>query len=141
MISVDDHIFIPESELQFSFIRASGPGGQNVNKVASAVQLRFDVKGSPNLPESVRARVMQLAGKKLSQDGFLTIEAARYRKQAQNREDAVNRLVALIRQAARKPKRRVKTRPSEASKKRLREDKRHRSRVKKMRRPVHPSEE
>ena len=141
MIPVSEDILLDESEIQFHFIRASGPGGQNVNKVASAVQLRFDVKHSPSLPEAVRSRLLQLGGKKLSRDGVLTIEAARYRKQAQNRQDAVNRLTALILQATRKPKRRIRTSPSKASKERLREAKRHRSHIKKMRRPVNSTKD
>jgi len=140
MISVNGHIFIDEREIEFDFIKASGPGGQNVNKVSSAVQLRFNVKESPNLPDEVRSRLMRQAGNKISREGVLIIEAARHRKQALNRKETIHRLVALIRQASHQPKKRIRTRPSKASKERRREAKRQRSRIKKMRRPVHSEE-
>jgi ribosome-associated protein len=140
MISVNGHIFIDEREIEFDFIKASGPGGQNVNKVSSAVQLRFNVKESPNLPDEVRSRLMRQAGNKISGEGVLVVEAARHRKQALNRKEAIDRLVALIRQASHQPKKRIRTKPSKASKERRREAKRRRSRIKKMRRPVHSEE-
>jgi ribosome-associated protein len=136
MIPVTPSIAIHEDEITLHFIRASGPGGQHVNKVATAVQLRFDVRNSPNLPDDVRARLIQLAGRKITEDGFLVIEAKRFRTQDSNRQDALDRLIKLIRKACEKPKPRHRTRPSKKSKERLLAAKRHRSRIKRMRRPV-----
>jgi ribosome-associated protein len=136
MISVTPLIAIDEDEITLDFIRASGPGGQNVNKVATAVQLRFDVTHSPNLPDDVRARLVSLGGRRITDDGILIIKAKRFRTQDRNRQDALDRLMALVRKAAERPKPRIKTRPSTASKKRKLEAKRHRSRIKQMRRPV-----
>ena len=136
MIPVCGNIAIQESEIQLDFIRSSGPGGQNVNKVSSGVQLRFDVAHSPSLPEEVRQRLMQLAGSRLTKEGVLVIEAQRYRTQDQNRQDAILRLVHLIRQAARRPKSRRPTRPTAGSKRQRLEEKRRRGAVKRMRRPV-----
>jgi ribosome-associated protein len=141
MIPVTASVAIHEDEIRLHFIRASGPGGQKVNKTSTAVQLRFDVKHSPTLPEDVRTRLIKLAGKRITEDGILIIEAKRYRLQERNRQDALDRLVRLIRRAAEKPKPRVKTRPSRASKKRERAAKEHRSRIKKMRRPVAASDD
>ncbi len=118
MIQVTSRLSIDEREIGLTFIRASGPGGQNVNKVSSAVQLRFDVAHSPSLPEDVRARLMKLAGNRLTTEGELVIEAKRHRTQERNRQDAIGRLVDLIRLATEKPKPRVATRPTLASKKR-----------------------
>jgi len=134
MISVTGTIAIPEEEIHQEFIRASGPGGQNVNKVATAVQLRFDAAHSPSLPEEVRERLVRLAGKRMTKEGYLVIAARRFRTQEQNRRDAVARLVDLIRQAAQRPKPRRKTRPTLASKERRLENKHRRGRIKHLRR-------
>lgn len=136
MIEVTSKIHLHENELEFDFVRASGPGGQNVNKVASAAQLRFDVANSPSLPQDVRERLQKIAGNRINTEGVLIIEAKRYRSQTRNREDAVRRLVGLIRKAAEKPKPRRKTKPSAAAKKRRVEEKRHRGKIKRKRRPV-----
>jgi len=141
MIFVTSAIAVPEDELVFDFIRSSGPGGQNVNKVATAVQLRFDVLHSPSLPDDVRIRLVRLAGKRLTNDGVLVITARRHRNQRENRDDAVERLVEMIRLAAVPPKKRRKTRPTAASKTRRLEDKRRKSRVKRMRKSVGSAEE
>ncbi|NVO17847.1 MAG: aminoacyl-tRNA hydrolase [Rhodoplanes sp.] len=133
MIRVTDHIAIDEAELSEQFVRASGPGGQNVNKVSSAVQLRFDVRGSPSLPNDVAVRLMKLAGSRLTNDGVLVIMAQRFRTQERNREDARERLFELIREAAVRPTPRVKTRPTRASKERRVDAKKRRSAVKTLR--------
>jgi ribosome-associated protein len=141
MISVNRSIQIPEREVQLRFIRAAGPGGQNVNKVASAVELRFDVRHSLALPEEVRQRLMRQSGKKLNSAGVLIIQARRYRSQDRNRQDALERLVRLVRQAAVKPRARRPTRPSRASRESRLEIKRHRSRAKQRRSRVEPGAE
>jgi len=133
MIRVTDAIALDEREIEENFVRASGPGGQNVNKVASAVQLRFDVRRSPSLPNDVAVRLMKLAGRRMTQDGVLVITAQRFRSQEQNRQDALDRLVALIRQAAVRPTPRRKTKPTLASKQRRLEGKSRRSQVKSLR--------
>jgi len=114
MIPINDDLALDERELSETFIRASGPGGQNVNKVASAAQLRFDLRASPTLPEPVKARLARLAGSRLTEAGVIVITARRFRSQERNREDARERLVALIRRAAAPPKPRRRTRPSAA---------------------------
>jgi len=133
-IEITPSLALPAQELQFSFIRASGPGGQNVNALATAVQLRFDLLGSPSLPEALRRRAMALAGRRLARDGTLVIEAKRFRTQAQNREDAVARLVELLQRAAVVPKSRRKTRPGRAAKERRLTEKKQRSATKRDRR-------
>ena len=127
MLQVSPRIQIPESELSERFIRSPGPGGQNVNKLATAVQLRFDVAGSPSLPEDVRARLLGLAGRRLDGAGVLTIEAHRFRTRERNREDARERLVDLICRAAHRPKPRVATKPTRASQRRRLESKKARA--------------
>ena len=140
MLRITDTIAIPESELTLSFVRADGPGGQHVNKTATAVQLRFDVARSPSLPEPVRRRLMRLAGRRLSSEGILIIDARSQRSQKQNREEALERLAQLVRSAARPPRRRKPTRPSAASRRRRLEGKRRRARLKQSRRPVRDAE-
>ena len=130
MIRVNAEIELDEREIQEDFVRASGPGGQNVNKVSTAVQLRFDAAHSFSLPEEVRARLMCLAGRRLTNEGEVLIEAKRFRTQERNRQDAINRLVALIQQAAEKPKLRIETKPTKASKRRRLESKKQRGEVK-----------
>jgi ribosome-associated protein len=132
-VFITPDLTLDPGELQFRFVRASGPGGQNVNKVATAVQLRFDAARSPSLSEAVRQRLMRLAGKRLTADGEIVIEARRHRTQEQNRQDAVERLTALIRQATVEPKSRRKTRPTAASRERRLTAKLRRSRIKQTR--------
>jgi ribosome-associated protein len=132
MIRVTDSLAISESDLTESFVRSSGPGGQNVNKVATAVQLRFDARGA-SLPEPVYARLMRLAGARATKDGVIVIFADRFRTQERNRADALERLIALIRRAATLPKTRRPTRPTAASKERRLRAKAGRSEVKRMR--------
>ncbi len=140
MIEITANIAIDPREIVESFIRASGPGGQNVNKVATAVQLRFDLRASPSLPGAVRDRAEALAGKRLTKDGVLVITADRFRSQERNREDALARLVALLRAAARRPALRRPTRPSLGAKRRRLDDKTRRGAIKKLRRS-RPSED
>ena len=138
MLEITDKIAIDERELTERFIRASGPGGQNVNKVSTAVELRFDVRRSPSLPEAVRERLERLAGSRLTDDGVLVIRAERFRTQELNREDARARLVELVVKALHVPKRRVPTKPSRAAKARRVDSKVKRGNVKKLRqsRPI-----
>jgi len=133
MIGVTPAIQLKDEEVELYFIRAPGPGGQNVNKVSTAVQLRFNVRQSPSLPEEVRQRLAELAGRRLSSEGVLILEARQYRTQDRNRQAAIDRLVRLIRQASQPPKPRHKTKPSRAAVLSRLETKRKRSEIKRMR--------
>ena len=135
MIAITPRISIDEAEIQEEFIRASGPGGQNVNKLSTAVQIRFDVRLTPNLPEAVRARLERLAGRRLTKDGVIVMTAQRYRTQDRNRQDARERLVELIRQATEAPTLRRATRPTLASKRRRLDSKARRATLKDQRGP------
>jgi ribosome-associated protein len=133
MIAITDDIVLDEGELSFSFIRASGPGGQNVNKVSSAVQMRFDARHSPSLTDEVSARLQKLAGSRLTLDGVIVITAGRHRTQERNRADAIERLVGLIAKAAAAPVKRRPTRPTKASRQRRLDAKARRADVKSLR--------
>ena len=134
MVVVTSTVKIDENEIQLDFIRASGPGGQNVNKVASSVQLRFDVRNSPSLDFDVKERLIKLAGSRVTEDGILIIDAKRYRTQEQNRIDAIERLITLIQRALEKPKVRRATRPSLTAKAARVGDKKKRGEIKRTRR-------
>jgi ribosome-associated protein len=132
MIAVTPSLQIDEREVQIDFIRASGPGGQNVNKVATAVQLRFEVRAA-SLPEEVKARLIRLAGKRMTSEGVLLIEAKRFRTQEQNREDAIQRFIELVRKSLVEPKARRKTKPTAASREERLKEKKRKGEIKKLR--------
>ena len=133
-IRITDDISLDDSEIEESFVRSSGPGGQNVNKLSTAVQLRFDVRRSPSLPNDVAVRLMRLGGKRITKDGVLVLVAQNQRTQERNRADALERLVALIQEAAVRPVKRIATRPTKASKQKRLEGKKVRSNIKGLRR-------
>ncbi len=135
VIRITPHILLHEGELDYHFVRASGPGGQHVNKAATAVQLRFDVAHSPSLPQPVRERLMNLADSRLTQEGEIIIEANQHRSQHRNRREATQRLIELIREAAQAPKSRKETQPPKAADENRLQDKKHRSRIKELRKP------
>ena len=141
MIQITPYIQIHENDMTFDFIRASGPGGQHVNKVSTAVQLRFDARNSRGLSPEICHRLKKLAGKRMTDDGVLIIQARRFRSQEKNRQDALERLVALVRKATEKPKPRKKTRPTKASKERKLATKQLRGRLKKTRQRVSRTDE
>ena len=132
MIRINKNITIKKSELTFNFIRSSGPGGQNVNKVATAVQLRIDIASSKSLPENIKARLKSISGRKVTKDGVLIIEANRFRTQEKNRQDAIARLISLIDKSSQKRKRRIKTNPTVASNQKRIEKKKRLSEKKKI---------
>jgi len=132
MLEITTSLKIDERELQLEFVRASGPGGQNVNKVATAVQLRFDIRAA-SLPEDIKNRLVSLAGKRVTNEGILVIEARKFRTQEKNRDDAIQRFVELVRKAAVKPKARRRTRPTLASKEKRLKAKKERGEIKKIR--------
>jgi len=136
MIQVTPTIAIDENEIHQEFVQSSGPGGQNVNKVATAVQLRFDVANSTSLPDEVRERLLSLTRRRITKEGVLVIDARRFRTQGANRQDAMERLVGLIRKAAQRPRIRRKTRPTLGSKMRRLETKRRRAQTKRLRRSI-----
>ncbi len=141
VIQITDQITIDEGELEEKFVRSSGPGGQNVNKVSTAVQLRFHVMNSTSLPNAIKDRLTVLAGSKMTEEGVLVIDARNHRTQSQNRKEARERFVELLREAAKEPTRRKKTQPSRAIREKRLEEKRRRGELKQTRRSVKPGDE
>jgi ribosome-associated protein len=141
MIPVTSDIILNDNELRFSFIHASGPGGQHINKVATAVQLRFNITNSPALPEDIKSRLITLGGKRITGDGELIITARRFRTQERNKQDAIKRLTSLVRKASTKPKPRYKATPTKASIEKRLKTKQHRKEVKQRRQSVDPFED
>ncbi len=141
MIFITNDITINDSEIHLDFVHSSGPGGQNVNKVATAVKLRFDVVNSTSLPEEVKKRLVTLGGKRITDGGILIVDARRYRTQERNRQDALDRLISLIRKASHKQKPRIKTKPTKVSKEKRLQGKHCRSAIKQMRQSVDPIKE
>jgi ribosome-associated protein len=135
-IPIAPGLVLDTADLTWDFVRSSGPGGQNVNKVATAVQLRFDVKNASSMPDEVRSRLMQLAGRRINSRGVLVIQARRFRSQEKNREDAIGRLIEWLQTAARKPKRRRMTRPGAAARQKRLDEKKKRAEVKRRRKPA-----
>jgi len=140
MIRITRSIAIDDKEIKMDFIHASGPGGQNVNKVATAVQLRFDIKNSPSLSNDICERLIRLAGRRVSREGVLVIQARRFRSQERNRQDAIDRLVKLIKEAVKRPNPRRSTKPTRASKERRLNTKRQRADIKQLRQRISPQE-
>lgn len=140
MIRITRSIAIDDKEIKMDFIHASGPGGQNVNKVATAVQLRFDIKNSPSLSNDICERLIRLAGRRVSREGVLVIQARRFRSQERNRQDAIDRLVKLIKEAVKRPSPRRSTKPTRASKERRLNTKRQRADIKQLRQRISPQE-
>ncbi len=141
VIQITDQITIDEGELEEKFVRSSGPGGQNVNKVSTAVQLRFHVMNSTSLPNAIKDRLIVLAGSKMTEEGVLVIDARNHRTQSQNRKEARERFVELLREAAKEPTRRKKTQPSRDIREKRLEEKRRRGELKQTRRSVKPGDE
>lgn len=135
MIQVNENICLDDQDIEIAFVQSGGPGGQNVNKVATRAQLMFNTN-SPNLPEDVRKRLHVQMHKRINQDGYLVIEAGQTRSQEQNKKEALERLVEILRRAARKPKRRLPTKPTLASRQKRMENKKHRSQIKRYRRKL-----
>lgn len=141
MIKITEDLSLDDSELVWEFVRGSGPGGQKINKASTAVQLRFDVRQSPSLPEDIKHRLIDLAGSKMTSEGVLLIDARRYRTQERNRNDALDRLIELLQEAAVEPKTRIKTQPSRLSTEKRLNEKRKSSEKKRRRKRVSPDDE
>jgi len=139
MLEITPDLLIDDGELHFDYIRASGPGGQNINKSSTAVQLRFDVVRSNSLPEDVRKRMLTLAGKRVTADGILVIDARRFRTQEQNRQDATDRFAEFVRRAVEKPKVRKPTHPGATARQRRLDSKKRRAKIKRLRGPLDPA--
>jgi ribosome-associated protein len=141
MIKIKEDISLDDSELDWEFVRGSGPGGQKINKASTAVQLRFDVRQSPSLPEDIKQRLIDLAGSKMTTEGVLLIDARRFRTQERNRKDALDRLIELVQEAAVEPRARIKTKPSRGSTEKRLNEKQKTSEKKRRRKRVSPEDE